>query len=1796
MTSPDRIQEDERGVMIFALIAVVILLLSIVTAYYHSRIQLQRQEKITDTLGIKEVEVKIDRIERELESAAWEAGQKAVEVVKNKVLLTGKRYTLNELRYRIGENTTRIFDRYFESNVQNRSELDNYKLHMHLRPLPKNRTDIEMIPLYMRVQNGNGSSWKEVPGFFRVRRTVHVDIENTDTGTFSSRKMMIDKTVKTNFFILAERMNHFRLSSIRKMTNTMLFAYLYMKIYDCDEDFGGNWFESSFDEHFNTGWLNGYDGLSGNFSGGEEREKAWEEDQDGFVEGFDRDIGERRTSDLLTGKELEAIFDVAILLEQIRAFRSYDPSLSSEIAEHFKITERDLLNYLGNGEENRVNLEALIIKLYQEKGDLSDRLLYSGPFLNRTTKGGFLSPVTGNQRWINTSFGILKRLLQGKMLDEGSWRYEDFSGNVRSLSGLKEDASYLRALVSLHSGVMEETLQGFRVDEDEVKKLVEGKINSLEPLDRMKDIEMIGPNGIDKVVGSVLYTARNLSMSLGFEETPSSEIGAPLYYLYFVSDWGYERSVNGKTEAGEMIKEEQLWKVIQGKIKNELETRKDGFNMSREAKYDEVVTETEGYNETEWYEEDDEDWKDIWSDLNGTLDPFENLSSSQLFDETSQYNTTKVLYDNYTSLEEKIEDIKEEIDWMEPDPKNHTLGILKSEKNFTEIKWQFELYDHLLEGKGDEMDDEKLRYVDKYINSPFPVLNNSYNWTVTRYEVASDIEIPPEDSKGSVGYAAIGRFTEDLKRDFLGPLNHSNSFNLFKRVQRNIVDLAAGRDGKERSRLDAILMGKGDPYSETFDNSEGVKEPLHIDGDDIHSDEIEEIKTSYVDKSYERSVTAFKNIGKNLSERADRLMNSEVDREPYSEYGHASFYRTADRFLSPLTEMMERYRRSTSTSEKDMGFLYEFDGKKRSLPVVGAPLGGLTVWDNKSTENSSSYTFDLDVEMISDDDFVECYDIFNVTGRLYEGDLSSSHEWMNPSSKDHMDYYNTVLLGKLKTPDFDIEVSTADEKVLASEKYSDARFKRTYDSEEHEVPIELLTPMPLLQSRYVPRSTGDLEISNISMDRNVFNSSKEKLNLSFEAKNSRSENFSRDLIVDLLEKDGERNVSPEMWGRENYYSAVEETGDITLLGRKKVKIKNGTEEQITLSFDLEGIGFPDNGVESSHFLLKIKTEMNVTQMDRTRTLTQSPSNSTGLYSSLPSVSTSEQLFLLEEDREGYIGTFNVSSEGEKGSRLELIERIPKNSWIIEKNGIPFLVDFDENPGYREKLAGTYGCGYFGSSDGLSIAPSAELRRDEPLSSNFIPESDYRFVAENRFVTVFMAVSDEKNHFYPVRVLPELRTSNRNRWRSFKEEIKGGGHLVGSAASIKSPEWFETLNGRELERKEMLRDPGMGTGGYLYYDVGKYHGPERSEHTLDSIKRFAENFHKLERWRGTADFTLGLGAKMEVVEKAGLTSDFLDSNTSERENLFLAACKGKDRIDIVKDLKDEHTNFSMGSIATSVSILGKNRTDSALKWFEENKDDDQEEEFRSFLSYNETYIRSLPENEDRDYGEALTDLNESLGSMDFTRSRRWGVKRAEDLETLEYLKEISEDGSILSSIAFGVSLSALKALNRSRYKVDIDEFLGWMNGSSNSHHLSRFVAELNAGDHRHLPSFSFASRSQKSEVRWMPFGDGAPPLLLQGKIGFYNMTYGNSSENKPLDEIRRSINDTMVDVSKCLEGQKERAVILIELEGGIELNVTERKELRVYIEDRARELSPGHHMIGSVEVKMGEEVVVRYIHL
>jgi len=1104
LKTPGELKRDEEGMMVFAMLGIVILLVSIFAGAYFAGIRSESQRDIVDLAELEELERKIDKIERELENAAQESGYLAVESVKENI---EDDYTLRELKDRVGKRTTEIFEDHFEESYSDNIRSGNLDLYLYLRPVKENQTNVEFTSLYLKEEGVDEESWSELPGFFKIKRTVHANIENSRTGSFSSRKIEIEREVRTDFFLLAERMQNFDPIQVRRMVDCMLSGYLNLKVFTLrfDEEVR---FKESFVESFQTEWLEEYE--SGDFEGGYKRENPWKENSTGFIESYTRDEGKISRESLISEEEFIHISKLALLLEQIRAFRSYDEVLLATISDYFETEDKTVLELIGQGRNNKVNLQGLVINLFQEKGVFPDEMFLPDMFLKSITEDGILSIIEDNEEWIETSFWMMNDLVNGELHDQEPWRYEKFAKNIDSVSELDSRQSYLSVLFSLYSNSMNEVLKSFKVNSREVERFVTEEIKKTEPLYWMEDLNIVGEKGTDLITRSILHQAKNLSMSFGFDEGSYDNTASPFFYMYFLNDWGFDEDEKDSKVAAGDIDNERIYLGVQDKIRGELRSRYQSIENTAKNRYEEITISIERFNETEWYEGDKEQ-NEIWKSLNKTLEPLFELKEDELFEGKDAPYISQSLKDNHDELEEGIDDIEEKMSVLDREAKEFTEKIVDMLEEFPEIKWRYEAYEYLYgEGEGSGMKNNYLNLTDKFLTASAEELTAHYNWSLEGYHLAEHID-PGKRPDQSIGYRAIGFFTQEMIREFESPspLDHSNSRDLFRLIHQNLFDLKGSRETEEKSRLYSILRGEGDPSSENLERGDLTPPSFDLTEEMVNSSHLDDVDEWWDEKVLEESISSLEKIRTELDLVSSRLIDQNVREKPYSDYADASFYRTAADFLDSLIGSMSEYKRSISSKTRGLGYTYEVENGFSRVPVISAPRGNLNLHESRSLENPGfSRSLQLEVEMdFKNEEVIRLQEISETTTRAYQGDISESQEWINPLSNSYSDHYSTALFVEYFTPEMEIQLSSKGDTKLVSERYSHSEFTGKFENFVHSSFAEVVTAVPLLEKKYSPRSVSTPSISEVSINRNVFNGSESKAELTLEME---KENFSED--------------------------------------------------------------------------------------------------------------------------------------------------------------------------------------------------------------------------------------------------------------------------------------------------------------------------------------------------------------------------------------------------------------------------------------------------------------------------------------------------------------------------------------------------------------------------------------------------------------------------------------------------------------------------------------------------------------
>jgi len=1759
---PEELKKDEKGMMVFAMLGVVILLVSIFAGAYFAGIRSESQRDIVDLAELEELERKIEKIERELENVAQESGYLAIESVKEDI---ESGYTLWGLKNRVGKRTTEIFEDHFEESYSDRIQSGNLNLHLHLRPIKENQPNVEFTSLYLKEEGVDEESWSEIPGFFKIKRTVHANIENSRTGSFSSRKIEIEREVETDFFILAERMQNFDPVQVRKMVDCMLSGYLNLKVYDLgfEKDIG---FKESFFESFQTQWLEEYG--SGDFEGGQRREDLWKENSTGFVESYTRDEGKISRESLISEEEFIHISKLALLLEQIRAFRSYDESLLSTISDYFEVEDKKVLELIGEGRNNKVNLHGLVINLFQEKGVLPNEMFLPDMFLNRITEDGILSIIEDNEEWTETSFWMMNDLVKGELEDQEHWRYEEFAGNINSVSELNSRQSYLRVLFSLYSNSMNEVLNSFKVNSREVERFVKEEIKEMEPVYWMEDLSIVGEEGTDQITRSILHQAENLSMSFGFDEGSYDNTASPFFYMYFLNNWGFDGEEKGGEVAADEIDNEGILLGVHDKVKGELRSRAQSFESTAKDRYEEITISIESFNETEWYE-GDKDQNEIWESLNKTFEPLLGLKEDRLFEGRDAPYISQCLEDNHDELKERIDDVETKMLALDREAKEYTETILEMLEEYPEVKWKYETYEHLYEeGEGNGVKKDYLNLTDKFLTASAEELTGSYNWSLEGYQIADHID-PGEKPDQSIGYRAIGSFTQEMIREFESPspLDHPNSRDLFRLINQNLFDLKGARETEQKSRFMSILRGEGDPLSENLGKNDLASVSFDFSEKIVNSSYLHEIDGWWSEEALKKSISSLENIRTELDLLSYRLIDENVRKKPYSDYADASFYMTATDFLDSLIKSMSEYSIFVSSNTRDSGYTYEVEDGFSRVPVISAPRGNLTLHESRSLDNPGfSRSLQLEVEMdYKSEEVIQLQEISTTNTRAYEGEISRSQEWINPLSSSYSDHYSTALFVEYFTSEIEIQLSSEGDTKLVSEMYSPSDFTGKFEKSVHSSFTEVITPVPLLEKKYSPRSVSTPSINDVSLNRNVFNGSENKTELTLEIE---KEGFSedQDIMVEVLKRKNLSTFEPRAKrGVTNLHHILDnkESSTQKTLISEHIPSDEIDGNMINLEFDLDGIELPDDDVVLEHMVVRIRSEIELGYMESSRDLDHSTYTEGDVYSFVPSYSTSEQMYLLGEEKPSRLGVFRIENRtGNKfpHNSFDLVTDISNDSWVVRKNGFRYLVDFTNNPLYRDLLSGTYR-DLNPDLDDLLIDPRSELSEDSETAFPFIPENEYGYLVKNEFVPLFMRVSRNNRSFYLDRMMPLSDDMDEIEWSSLHDTLSNYGYTI------------------NLEKEG---EP------YLYYDLEEFNGSKMVDSSFERTKRWIRDFYQGKDVASTTSPTDIFQSGIEMLEEKDMLEDFTEKGISQKRSLFLAANFALSHVETAEKLKAEYDNFTLGSITKSLDLIGENRTKILLEWFEEERESSRDMELRAFLSFDESFIKELSDiTDNEDYEDALDSLDKKFEYMPFVEYRAFCINNLSDIESLKNLQENFKSDSLSTITRAGLTPSAIEELHVS-YKIDLEIFAGSIENFSDSNQFPSVIQELNSGEFERAISLYVAEHLKSSRVEWMPFDEERPYLLIDDVLAYTDIRRvdSNSSVKEFIDESFKGAVDEL---------PPERAVIFIEVKGE-SLSEVEIEEITDHIQERVEHHDPLYQNISWVHFRIDGEIEFSYLHL
>ncbi|MFP4141722.1 MAG: hypothetical protein ACLFT7_00065 [Thermoplasmata archaeon] len=1737
MKEESRLEEDEKGVMVFALVGVIILILSMYAAAYFASMRIDRQRDHVDFEELRKVDRELSKIETELNSAAETAGHQAAEKAKEEDF---HEKSLSDIRKSIAENSAEILEDYFEERYSDPIEVGGFTVKLTMRPVREGRDGIELTPLYL--DDGGDEKRSEIPVFFRIKRTVHAQIRDGSNMTVSTRKLEIDREIKTDIFTLAERADQFDPAEIRKMVDCMMSAYLNVKTFSgAMEDKVG--FKKDFNGSFSTDWLEDYNERFRE-DGEEEREEPWMENSTRSIEGFERDIGKLDIEKVLSEEDLKATVELAVLLEQIKVFRSQDGSLLSSVSEHFEVEEDILLQMIGKGNTNELNLQRLILTLFQEKGDLPEEIFYPDLFLRSMIEEDLLSVIDESEEWTEVSFRMINDLVRGDIEGDDNWRYSDFSERTVSIEDLDARSSYLRTLFSMYSNSLKEVLKSFKVDSKEMDDFVFEEIKTMGSLSWMDDIDIIGDSGTDEIVRSILYRGKNLSMSFGFEEGSYETTASPFFYVYFFNDWGFLLDDIKAEDTLDQLKLEGIRRGVRDKISSEMRSRADDLAETAETTYTRVDRMVKDYNETEWYDPGDEDHREVWRLLNDTLKPLSDLSENELF----EYENSKGPYisdeleEHHDDLEKKMGAVEEELENLDEEAREYTEKIIDIEGNYSSIKWRYEAYHHLYEG---EKFEDFFNHTDHLLTASPEEISSSFNWSLESFSLDDHID-PYEKSDQSIGQRVLGNFTDEVVREWESPtaMNYTNPRGLFKLVNQNLFQLKGPGEGGEKSRLRSILLGEGDPSSDP-----SVK---LIDGP-VSSRERSKIEGWVIDDMINGTVGKLDTIINRLKNLSKELTDKDIDEDAFTSYADASFYRTAVMILDPMVDKIREFRNSIRSAEKSTGYptLGEESVYER-MPVISMPRGDLTL--HRTREKGSddlSYSLDLDVDISDTSEIVEVEKIDAETTRSYRGEVDSAHEWLNPFTAGAEDHYRTVFTLKYSTKAFRLELGTKKRSPLVSQRYSSSKLTARIDRDDHKGLSEVLSPVPLLERRYSPKPVDAPDIETISIDKNVFNDPNDRVGISIgldDQTGSREGEF----LVEVIQRDDMSSVSinqrDTLVNFDHLFSEdIERDKDQRILASKRISGDGLDGEKIDLELTLDDMGLPPESDHRFHLSVRVKSVVGLSYMKGRYDLDQTPAEGDH-YSPVPIRSGSEQAYSFEDGR-SLMEVFRVSNEKEQtGYNYDLITDLPKDSWIIQKNGVDYLVDFSEDMVIRDVLSGdNRGSNDLDPARGISFDPKYEVTGD-PKFEGSLPESGYRRLLETDLIPLYMRVNGDDNRTIPESMIPVANGEERRAWKALHKTL--------------------------LENHNLL-STSIGEDILLYHDIDGYHSKKSVNHSFNRADDIVD---------GRVKDSLAYDG-LQRLKDSGVIGEFSNAALSGKRNLFLTSCYAGENIERVRELSDDV--FELGPVAKSLDMIGEEKTRDLLEWLVEEREGSYSRELTAFLSLETDLVKNLPSRTDaEDYREGLYNLDELSEESTFARMKAWNIFDLKDIDSIHELRRNHDKELLFSAVGFGVRPSVLDEILNEKH-LDLAVLLDSMRNLSDSSYFQAFLEQLNSGNYEMLPSLYAAGKISVPSEDWMPYGEERPCLIVNGEVVLAEIASIDS-----LSGLRDYVDRAL---KRSMRYTPERIKLIIEVPG-YHPSEEDLGEIRGFVENKTKTQDPNYSNISSVSLNFADDTGVKYLHL
>lgn len=1746
--------------MFFALFGVIIILISLFASSYYLRLESKKSENVLDIGNIREFKRNIERIEKELNSAAIDAGYEAVEEVKKEI--SNEQFSLEKgyLKRIIGERTNQIFEIYFEENYKEKME-DRYgNIELTLRPLTEKKQSIDWNSFYIEEKSGE-DGWKKVPGSFQIQRVIDISSKKHQIDTSFRDSIEINAEVRTDIFILAERLDEFDFSSGRKLLDNMVTSYANLKMLTEEDisystDFEGN-FEIDWEEVMKNGLID--------FSEGEERKNPLFTNSTNFINSFERDIGNVDLDKLISEEDILHLAKTAFILEQIRVFGDYDEGLLSSISEFFQISEKRLNTALGYEKNDFVNVQNLVLRLFSEKELGSEEMFFPKLFLRSNYGENFLS-IIDEEDWTENGFILLKNLISGNVKEEEAWEYQDFQDNIIETKHLPHDSSHIRALINEYGRSMDNTLKSFNTDSEEVKELTMSKISEKDPISWTGNLEMIGEDGNEKIRESILYQAGLLSESFGFESKDVEEIGYPFYYIYYICDWGQEKTDGELIEPEDQFDDEAVYRLLKDKVENELSNRMEILEGEKNSLFDEVMEKVDNIGETEWYESTDE-VEESWNLLNETSDIILELKKNGLFSNEEIYNTTEELDNTYPELKENIDEVRELLNDLPKNGSDYVESILESAKQFPQTKWNYEAMNFLLTLR-DAEEKDFLNSTDQYLGADSDELTGEYQWELADYSLKEDIEIPPENLDQSIGYKAIGHHVEDTKRGFKAPLQHENSNAFFDLVNQNLYDLSTPREGREKSRLEYLLFNGEDPFSDTL-SAEDLPD-LRFDLDKINavSDEYEEIKESWLISSSKETREKLNEIERSLDNKFEELNSIDARDEPYQKYKDAGFYGMASDAIEIINKDIEKFEDRKENMEDFFGYPESEKEAFKGRPVITTSEGRVKLTDSPNREDRTFLTeIKFDIELNTNDDIFQVEETNHDTVRLTGSENSDMKEWVNPHSVEENDFYSSVFEFEIEQAEYELELDINENYRFISEIYSTESLIKIQSSKEHRCVGRTISPVPLLNEGYSPYSR-DVKMEKVTFDRNVINHSEREIELSGEIKDMDE----KDIFIEVMRRDDLHSLSgPARSISTGNYGVTGDSSEnnLDIVASNIVHEENIEDGNFNISFTIDESILPQKRHRKEHLIVRVHSEVEPKLMQHSLSLQQShKENDNNYYSFVPIYSNTNQIFLKGEDQPSSIGAFRVDKEnlveGVSEHSFDLIENIPENSWIIEKHNQNYLVDFSEHPNWKKSLSGEFERNMFGKNryqEKFRVDLDEKMERFTKEKVPIEDQNPYIYLYKNEFLPIYMRWGEENNdlNLFPERAIAIQEEEKNKVWQ-----------LLSDISNDLSRQM-------KIERRRNLA---------FSYNLEEFDNPSRVNKSIEQIRLKLENLPSI-------DLT---NLYITESETKNYLQDMVLEETNENKeddlrNIFVRSVLSSEKEEKIDELTEEYEYFSPISVAHCMDIFEEKEVERVLEWTSLNREYPNKE-LRAFLALDSEFLKNLTvEMEKESLEEAINKLDQKIEKKNFYEYNELSIRDLNDLKQWKSLRERFDEELLSKSASIGLEPTTLAVLDE---KYDLEGTIESIDSFSNRLYFEDFIEEINSENERLIGSVVFLKDVDQEILELKQLEDQEVYLSVNGKLIESESLYVN--EIDLLEEKIGEFIETKVEESN--KELKHRLTISFRVGSNVTANEEDIKRLRKQVIEVSQRHDPYYQHLYSIEIRSRDssEVVFRYHHL